>query len=98
MKKYMTPTRFSAFYIEHKGREGSLLISPKRVMCLSAEDVLEIRKFSPKIAAQLKELPEPKRPKWAEDAIAPRRLDLYLEEEPELCEGCEEGCTDCDEE
>lgn len=59
MKKYMTPSRFTPFYVEHKKREGSLAVTPKRVMELSEEDIAAIRKMSPNVAAQLKPLPEP---------------------------------------
>lgn len=63
MKKYMTPSRFTVFYVEHKERDGSLAVVPRKVMTLSDADVAAIRKMNPKVAAQLKPLPEPvKRP------------------------------------
>jgi len=58
MKKYITPARFTTFYIEPDGRDGSLAISAKKVLMLSDEDMAEIWKMDEKVAGKMKELPD----------------------------------------
>lgn len=83
MKQYMTPKRFTVFYIEHKERDGSLAVVPKTVMSLSDADVAAIRKMNPKVAAQLKPLPQHPKPQ-------PKQPEPQLDMLTELSEEFEE--------
>jgi len=96
MKKYKTPKRFTPFFLEHSKREGSLCVCPGKVMSLSDDDIAKMRQVKPKVAMQLKELPAPKRPAWADEISEPEGFIGIDFELKAPCEGCDELCADCE--